>query len=431
MKLFLRNFFASILATFARGVLRKYHPTVVMVTGSVGKTSTKDAIAAVLDSRFYIRASEKSYNSEFGVPLTILGANNPWASPFAWLKVFGEALALLIFPNHYPKVVVLEVGADRPGDLARILRIATPDIVVVTQLPEMPVHVEAYATPDAVREEEFAPAYSLAPDSPLILSADDEYARALAVPLSVSVSTYGAHKDADIRIEAARPYFEDAIAAGMESTVYIHGTAHTLRVRGALGRPQLLAPAAAISVGCALGMTVEEVLKGVEAYVPPAGRGRLIHGRNESCIIDDSYNASPAAVEEALASLQIAASAQKGTRRIAILGDMLELGRYSHEEHERIGKSAAGKCDVLVTVGVRSYATADAAVTAGLSKDQAHRFDTAEGAAGFLKDFIQKGDAILIKGSQSVRMERIVEALLRTPEDRKLLVRQDYEWKKR
>ena len=158
MKKIIRITFAYILLRMAHAVLYKYKPIVVMVTGSVGKTSTKDALGVVLAEHFFTRAADKSYNSEFGVPLTILGAKNPWAHPTYWIKTFFEGFLLIILPNHYPKLLVLEVGADRPGDLARILKISTPDVVVVTRLPKVPVHVEAYATPDAVREEEFAPA---------------------------------------------------------------------------------------------------------------------------------------------------------------------------------------------------------------------------------------------------------------------------------
>lgn len=436
MKRISRDIVASLLAAFARAIIRKYRPKVVMVTGSVGKTSTKDAIAAVLSHDFYIRASEKSYNSEFGVPLTIFNAKNPWSNFVAWAKVLGEALALLLLPNHYPKVLVLEVGADRPGDLARILKIATPDVVVVTRLPEMPVHVEAYATPAAVREEEFAPAYALAPGAPLIVSADDAYARALAQPLAAHVMTYGVSKDADIRILSDGPLMEKgegggAWLAGMEGKLSVAGKEYLVPVRGAVGRPQLLAPTAAIAVGLCMGMKVEDAVAGVASYQPPAGRGRLLLGKHGSLILDDSYNASPAAVSEALASLQIAHNVISGSRRIAALGDMLELGRYSREEHERIGEEAAKKCDVLVAVGIRSREMASAAKAAGMQEGSVHTFDTSHEAATFLRDFIQKNDILLIKGSQSMRMERIGEAVLLNPLDQKYLVRQDPEWKRR
>jgi len=431
MKHFLRNIVAALLAWFARGIVRKYRPKIVMITGSVGKTSTKDAIAAVLDSRFYIRASEKSYNSEFGVPLTIIGAKNPWTNTAAWANVLSEALALLLLPNHYPKVLVLEVGADRPGDLARILKIATPDVVVVTRLPEMPVHVEAYVTPAAVREEEFAPAYALAPGCPLIVSADDEFARALAAPLQAHCTTYGVSPDADVRIVTDGPLLEEGTVCGMEGKIAAGGKEYRVPVKGALGRPQLLAPAAAIAVGLAMDMTAEEAIQGVKGYEPPAGRGRLIAGKSGSLLLDDSYNASPTAVEEALTSLQIIHNVQRGSRRIAVLGDMLELGRYSREEHARIGESAAGKCDVLVAVGVRSRSMAEAARQAGMAEDCVYTFDTSIEAAALLTGILQEGDVVLIKGSQSMRMERVAESLIRDPKDLALLVRQDKEWKRR
>lgn len=427
MKSFLKAAVASSLALLAGAILRKYRPLVVMVTGSVGKTSTKDAAASVLAGRFNLRASEKSYNSEFGVPLTIIGAKNPWENPIAWLRVFKEALALILFPNLYPKLLVLEVGADRPGDLARILRIADPDAVIVTRLPEVPVHVEAYASPQAVRDEEFAPAYALTRGEPLILSADDPYAVAMAGQLEASVSTFGFADGATVRL-TGYSYFEDDDACGMEASIDIAGAAHTMRIVGALGRSQLLAPAAAVACALALGMSVEDALSGVTSYVPPAGRGRILPGAKGTLIVDDSYNASPAAVEEALTALALIPGR---TRRIAVLGDMLELGRYSAEEHARIGRHAAQSVSVLVAVGVRSRAMAEAARAAGLATDSVFSFDTSVEAGAMLEEFVREGDVLLVKGSQSVRTERVVERLLADPADRAKLVRQEREWKAR
>ncbi|MEK7114123.1 MAG: hypothetical protein AAB850_01070, partial [Patescibacteria group bacterium] len=129
MKKLLKPVFVFLLAFLARAVIRRYRPHIVMVTGSVGKTATKDAIATVLATRFYVRSSEKSFNTEFGVPFTVLGVGNPWGNPFAWFLIMKNALALFILPNHYPNMLVLEVGAGKPGDCARILKIATPNMV--------------------------------------------------------------------------------------------------------------------------------------------------------------------------------------------------------------------------------------------------------------------------------------------------------------
>lgn len=421
MKTLARNIVAAVVAVLSRGILRKYRPIVVMVTGSVGKTSTKDAVAAALGEHFLLRKSEKSYNSEFGVPLTIIGAKNPWTSAIGWLKVFQEALALLMLPSHFPKLLVLEVGADRPGDLAKILRIATPDVVVVTKLPEVPVHVEAYATPQAVREEEFAPAYALNPGAALILSSDDIYAREMAAPLPVSITTYGYADGADLHIRNPR------LADGMEADITIEGETYTISASGSLGTQQLYAPAAALAVARALQVPMEEALKGLAKYMPPPGRARILAGINGSVLIDDTYNASPAAVEEALKSLQLV----KGTRRIAVLGDMLELGRYSAQEHTRIGSVAAETCDVVVAVGTRARAIAEGARKAGKGSESVFEFNESTKAAEALREMVQEGDVVLVKGSQSIRTERVAEALLASREDTGKLVRQDKEWKRR
>lgn len=418
---------AWLLALLAQAILRKYRPLVVMVTGSVGKTSTKDAAAAVLAGRFHLRASEKSYNSEFGVPLTIIGAKNPWENPAAWIRVFQEALALVLLPSHYPKLLVLEVGADRPGDLARILRFADPDAVIVTRLPEVPVHVEAYASPQAVREEEFAPAYALTPGEPLIISADDPHAVSMAARLPAKVFTFGFADGADVRLTGFT-FFEEGNTCGMEAALDIEGATYTLRVPGALGRSQLYAPAAGIACALALGMSAGDALAAAASYVPPAGRGRILRGKEGALLVDDSYNASPAAVEEALSALALVPGR---SRRIAALGDMLELGRYSADEHARIGALAAQKVDVLVAVGSRSRAMRDAAVAAGMSEEQALWFGTSREAAEALSGMVAAADIVLVKGSQGIRMERVMEALLLNPEDRQHLVRQEREWRAR
>ncbi len=421
------------LASFARSIIRKYKPTVVMVTGSVGKTSTKDAVAAALSENFYLRKSEKSFNSDFGVPFTILGVANPWANPLAWLAVIGEAFAVLFFPTHYPKLLVLEVGADRPGDLAKILKIAKPDAVVVTLLPSVPVHVEAYETPAAVREEEFAPATALMPGAPLILCADDEFALDKAKRIETDPCTYGLSRDANVRIEDVEIWMEGdelgvSAIKGMQALLSINGETYPVKVSGVLGRSQLFAPAAAVATALALRMKPEEALKGLATYVAPPGRARIFAGKKKTLLIDDTYNSSPAAVEEILRSLELI----PGTpRRVVVLGDMLELGRYSVAEHVRIGHIAEETADVLVTVGARAKAIGESAKEDGMAEDQVHHFATSVEAALAVEELLQEGDVVLVKGSQGVRMERIVRPLLANFADVSKLVRQDAEWLRR
>lgn len=421
------------LTLLARGVLHRYRPHIVMVTGSVGKTSTKDAVAAVLAKRFLVRKSEKSFNSEFGVPFTILGVENPWSNPLAWVTLARKALALLILPNQYPNMLVLEVGSGKPSDLAQILHIATPDALVVTRLPEIPVHVEFYPSPEAVREEEFSPAYALPATAPLIVSADDPYAILMAARVPARLLTYGLG-EARVRLTDIGFWQEEGKIVGMRGLLDIgcptsdvghpmssHGL--SVSVRGSVGKTQLLPVAAAIAAALAFDISLEDAIAALASYEPPAGRGRLFAGVAGSTIIDDSYNASPVAVEEALEAL--AAFPTTG-RRIAVLGDMLELGRYSVAEHERVGAHAVKVADILVTVGIRAKG-----FVGGESIKNVLSFDDSRAAAAALPALIEPGDVVLVKGSQSIRTERIVEALLADRADLPRLCRQESAWRRR
>lgn len=423
MKKILKPIIILILAFFARSVLRRYAPRIVMITGSVGKTSTKDAVAAALSTRFYVRKSEKSFNTEFGVPFTILGVGNPWDDPLAWLSVVKRALALLVLPNHYPNMLVLEVGAERPGDLARMLQIATPDAVVVTRLPEIPVHVEAYASPEAVREEEFSPAYALSAGAPLVIPADDSYAQISAKRTVARIISYGTTENANVRISDMGFKESEGKVVGMHATVRANGEHGICAIEGSVGETQLLPIAAALATAQTFKISMRDALVALNAYEAPSGRGRLLAGKNNSVIIDDSYNASPAAVEEALKTLKTFPHAK---RRIAVLGDMLELGRYSVKEHERIAVLADDSADVIVTVGIRARAFASMPKSA-----EVLQFDNSRTAGAELANFVQEGDVVLVKGSQSIRTERIVEALLANPADIEKLVRQEKKWKQK
>jgi len=428
MKNLLKGIIVFFLGICARFVVWRYRPSIVMVTGSVGKTSTKDAVAVVLATRSFVRKSEKSFNSEFGVPFTVFGVENPWNNPLAWFRVAKSAFALMVLPNHYPSVLVLETGADRPGDSARILRLATPDMVVVTRLPDISVHVEAYTSPEAVQEEEFSPALALAPAAPLIIPADDPYARNGAKRLPALTVSYGFAPDATVRILRAGFYIEEGKVAGMQAMAAVAGAEQEqkLIVRGSVGRTQLLPLAAALAVAYSSHIPLPEALDALKTYEPPPGRGRLFDGIQDSTIIDDSYNASPVAVEEALATLQ---AFPQACRRIAVLGDMLELGRYSVIEHERIAARAAEAADVVIAVGIRARTFALAGQIN--SHTGVLLFDDSRAAATAIPELIREGDVILVKGSQSIRTERIVEALLANPADVRRLVRQERAWKRR
>lgn len=430
MKKLLKNIVVSIITFEAHVVLKKYKPTVIIITGSVGKTSMKDAVGEVLGQHFFVRKSEKSYNSETGVPLTILGCTNPWNNYVLWAKVIWEGLLLMLFPNHYPKILVLEVGADKPGDVKSMMQWIVPDVVVVTKLPDIPVHVEAYASPDATREEEFSPAYSLGEQGVLIYNKDDRYAEELSKGIRAHVMSYGCSEDAQVRGEDPRiEYDAEGFPYGMSARVVHAGKLIPVEVSGALGKHQLYPVLGAIAVGITQGITLVDIVEALRRYIPPVGRMRLLHGIHNSLLIDDSYNASPVAVQAALETLK---KLEVSGRRIVVLGDMLELGTYSIAEHEKVGRLAAKIADMLVTVGIRAEGIAEGAHKARLAKKNIHSFDTAKDAATFLSTEVTEGDVVFVKGSQGVRLERITEVLIQDKERaHELLVRQDKEWLQR
>lgn len=429
MKIFLKAIIVSIVTFQAKLVLKKYKPTIVIVTGSVGKTSMKDAVADVLTQQFFIRKSQKSFNSETGVPLTILGCENPWNNHVLWTKVIVEGFLLIFTKNHYPNMLVLEVGADKPGDVSGMMSWITPDVVIVTKLPSIPVHVEAYASPSETREEEFSPAHALRSDGTLIYSKDDEFACELAKGVNTNVVTYGLSENADIVGEYKGLVYEGNTPKGFSADIIREGKRECVVINGAAGKHQLYPALGAYAAGLVFDMNPGKICDALKNYNPPQGRMRLHAGIKDTLLVDDSYNASPVAV---MAALDTLSEIQVPGEKIVVLGDMLELGTFSMDEHMRIGRYAAKKADFLITVGLRSKGIADGANKARMAKKRMEHFASSEDAATFLLGKVEAGDIVLVKGSQGVRMERITEALLQD-KDRagELLVRQDTEWKKR
>lgn len=433
LKRLMKRLVVFIITWEARLVLRKYKPRIIAITGSVGKTSTKDAIYKLLAEREFIRKSEKSYNSEIGVPLTILGVPNAWNNVLKWGKNIFAGLLLLTGKEKYPKLLILEIGADRPGDIESISSWLHPDIAVVTRFAPVPVHVEFFGSREDLIKEKSYLVKALKKDGMLVLSRDDGDVHDLIHLVTNEAITYGFSKKSDIfasketisyegRGENRRPTGNSVkISYGDESAA--------ISIKNSIGRQQIYAVICAAAVGVAMQMSLTDIAKSLTDFEGPAGRMRLIRGKNKSTIIDDSYNSSPIAVREALDALN---SLETKGRKIAVLGDMLELGKFSVSEHKEIGKYVFGKAAILVTVGVRSRDCAIGALESGMSAENILEFDDSSSAADFLSGFVKQGDAVLVKGSQGIRCERIVEKLMDNPREKNsVLARQEEEWKKR
>jgi UDP-N-acetylmuramoyl-tripeptide--D-alanyl-D-alanine ligase len=426
IKEFIRSLVVRILTAEARAVISKYRPQVILVTGSVGKTSSKDAVYTALASSFFIRRSEKSFNSDIGVPLTVLGVPNGWGNPVQWLKNILEGLSLILLQAPYPKWLVLEIGADRPGDITRSLSWIKPAVVLGTRFPAVPVHVEFYDSPEEVIKEESAPLTWLTVGGTAVLNADDERARFVSLAEGVTKITYGFEHDADVRGTRYLVTSTKKMPTGIAFDVQYNGEKAHVSVPGVIGKTHAQAVLAGIATAVAVGVPLQTAAQAFESHVPPAGRTRIVPGLRGTTIIDDTYNSSPVASEEAL---KILAEAPRTGRRIAVLADMLELGSFSVTEHTRIGTLVATCADILVTTGVRARDTARGARDAGMHPEVVLETDRAADAASAIVSIMSEGDIILVKGSQSMRMERVVKSLMLEPAKAKdLLVRHDAEW---
>ncbi len=432
MKKVFKHIVIAITTWQAKLVLLRYRPKIIAITGSVGKTSTKDAIFTVLSHFKTVRKSEKSFNSEIGIPLTILGSPNGWSNPAVWIENIIRGFFLIIWKQDYPEWLVLEVGAGKPGDIKNIAPWLSPDIVVITRFPDKPVHVEFFGTAERIIEEKSALAHALKPDGILVLNHDDEKVYALHGKANRKTVSYGFHEHSTYH--ATHPTYlyatrgKMSIPEGINFKLEYGGNTFPVTLPNVIGMHYVGSALAALACAHEAGCDLLQSITLITDYITPPGRLSLIEGINNSVIIDDTYNASPVAMEAALDVL----ADIKGKRKIAVLGDMLELGKFTEEAHRAIADNVIGVADILVVVGPRAKFIADAAIENGFPEKELYRFDSSKTAATFLQGVVEKGDIILLKGSQSVRLERAVEAIMAHPELKtKLLCRQEKEWKKR
>ena len=429
-----KSILQKILAVLARVTIRKYRPMVIGITGSVGKTSTRMAIFAMLKKRSLVRTAEKNYNNEIGLALTILGMPHCGRNIAKWgIEIVRAAARLILRHPDYPGILILEYGVDRPGDMDYLLSLARPDIAVVTAIGEVPVHVEFFENPEEVRREKAKLVLALPRDGYAILNHDDYAVYDMRGKTKAHVLTYGIEEHAEVRIvnyefRVTKDAALGDIPAGISFKIEYKGSVVPVRLNDTFGMPQATAAAAACAVGIALKMNLVDISAALHEYVPPAGRMRLITGIKRSFILDDTYNAAPEAMRAALETLRDL----PGRRKIAVLGDMLEIGKYTEAAHRAVGDQAAKIADVIACVGARSKFIADAAILRGFDRSKIFLFDESRPAGRAVDPMIQEGDLILVKGSQGMRMEKAVEEIMAHPEQSEgMLVRQDPHWKER
>lgn len=355
----------------------RFTPRVIGITGSVGKTSTKEITAQVLRQRYATLKNVGNLNNEIGLPLTLLQLNESYQR------------------------VVLEMGMYDLGEIARLCEIGKPHVGVVTNVG--PVHLERLGTVERIAQAKAELVMALPAEGVAILNADDPLVAPMAQKTQATVFTYGLSPTADL--------WADAIMSdGLEGIRFrFHHGAEVLHVRvPLLGRHSVHTALRAAAVGLVEGLSWEEIVSGLQDTGAQL-RLVVVRAQGGATLLDDTYNASPAST---LAALNLLADLDvNGGRRIAVLGDMLELGSYEEMGHRLVGARAADVVDHLITVGDRALWIAEEAIACGLPKANVDTVATVQAAIDQLRLLLGPGDVVLVKGSRAGRLDQIVSAL--------------------
>ncbi|OGF28471.1 hypothetical protein A2331_05090 [Candidatus Falkowbacteria bacterium RIFOXYB2_FULL_34_18] len=428
------------LKILAKIILVKYKPDIIGITGSVGKTSAKNAIYAVLSTRFNVRKNIKNYNNEIGLPLTIIGAKSAGRSAIGWMIIFLKAAKLIFFRNkYYPKILVLEMGIDRAGDMSYLLSIAPCKVGVVTIIGHS--HLKFFGSVEKIEKEKGKLIESLPKNGFAVLNYDDEKVKKTGDRSRARILSYGFGENAAVRAREVIFHYSKKNADGAGREEFLSGINFKLSYQGSfvpvflpevISKASVYAALAGASLGIVYEMNLIDVAEGLKTMEQPKGRMRVLPGIKNTLLIDDTYNSSP---ESSLLALDVlsAIPIREDARRFAILGDMLELGIFCEEGHRMVGKHIfESKIDKLITVGERSRDIARGAEGAGMKRDNIFHFPDAVQAGRFAQERMREGDLLLIKGSQGVRMEKVVKEIMRDPlKAEELLVRQTDEWENR
>ena len=409
----MKNILQHILWSFSRLILRKYRPEVIGITGSVGKTSTKEAVFAVLATTYNIRRNQKNYNNEIGVPLTIIGAEAGGRSLLRWVWVFFKATWLLcIRDRSYPDMLILELGADHPGDIKKLAALIKPTVAVVTEIAES--HLEFFETVEGVAQEKGELVRAVPATGHVVLNYDNKFVHDLKDLTEASIHFFGLTTAADVYASAVQVAMDNTKPIGMQCVIHAGDATTTMVIPQIVGQHLVYPILAAVAVGMLYDLDLATINRGIQALMPPKGRMRLIDGIKKTIIIDDSYNSSPLAAKRAVEQLALMPTKNA---TYAVLADMLELGRSTAHLHYDLGVTVAlHNVDYLITVGELSRDIVRGALATNMSKDRCFNFQDSVAAGQFLQKRIEPGDALLVKGSRGMHMELAVKELMAEPE---------------
>jgi len=356
----------------------RHTPRVIGITGSVGKTTTKELIHAVLQTRYCTLKSEGNLNNEIGLPLTLLHLSDAHER------------------------VVLEMGMYVGGEIATLAQIARPQVGVVTNLG--PVHLERAGSMQAVvdAKSELVEALPHAPEGVAILNQDEPLVRTMAKRTPARIFSYGLSPQADL-------WADNIESAGLKGIRFnLHYQGETLNIRAPLlGRHSVHTALRAAAVGLVENLDWSDIVNGLQSDSPQL-RLVAVTGPRNSLLLDDTYNASPSST---IAALNLLADLRESGRRVAVLGDMLELGAYKQRGHRMVGRRVVEAADMLVTVGSLGQIIAEEALAAGMPPERVFILSGVEQAIATMPGLIQPEDMVLIKGSRGVLLDQLVDFL--------------------
>lgn len=419
MRKILLNIIKWWLASMARSKIRRSGPKVITITGSYGKTSTKEAIYSILSKKFGSDCGKNwgNMNSVIGLPLSILGLQKYSFGPGFVLDLLKAFWGFLFF--RLPKVLVLELGIDKPGEMDRLLSVVQPDIGVLTGIAE--THLEELKNIDGVIREKSLMISAIKDGGTFIVNDDDQNCASIKAPKGVETIKYGFNADisySDLKVNIFGNRFNLKINKEIRPVESKLLGQHSIYI--------LLATAA---VASKIGIKLPEIVRGLEGIRPQKGRMNMIKLKDQMIVIDDSYNSNPKSAVEALRTM---AKIEWSGRKIAILGNMNELGNFTKEGHVMVGVEAGKVVNLLLIAGPNVGNFSTGAIESGMNENNIISYSDPDKLILDLKNRIKPKDLILVKASQNkMRFENVVKHLINDESiARNILVRQEKKWQK-
>ncbi len=427
MKEFFKKIIIQILRIEAWVILKKNKPKIIAITGTVGKTTTKDILYAGLEDLFFVRKTPKGYNSDIGVLLSVLGLKTGSVSFFIWVKNIWKGF-VNIFKMKYPEILILEVGASYPGEIKKNAKLLKPDIVVLTRLPKIMAHMEFFKNRQQFVDEKLSLVSFAKRNAIIVYNADDEtLVKELREEKCNFKTKIGFGKNSDFWFkEILIKEDEKKHPIGFE---FILNSGQNFFLKGVLGEHFGYSLSSLFAISDILNLDNKKIVKSLQKNFKPApGRMRIFEGVSESVIIDDSYNALPESVKN---GAKILSQIKTNGRKIYVLGKLAELGNWSEKSYKQAIEYIKSVADILILVndeglGEKNINNNDFKEVYFFNDVNNDFLINTEKAGKFLKKILKKGDVVIFKGSRhSTGFEAAIQYLLKNERDKKQLV-QDY-----